>query len=91
MARSESFEIAPHREHHLANVTPLHRPVAINPRHPSLYEPTMFDQEQAPPDECVKITRPEAARIIAMLGVARPHLASPMGVDEAIRLLGGKR
>ena len=92
MARTDRFEIAPHREHHLANVVPLRKPVAVNPNHPSLYDrPEMFDQDKAAPDQFVKLTKIEASHIATLLNVARNHLPSPRAVDEAIRLLGGKR
>lgn len=93
--RPDRFEIAPHREHHVSNVVPLHKPVAINPRHPSLYEPpVMFDQDDpdlAAADRCVLLTKIEASHIATLLNVARAHLPSPKACDEAIRLLGGKR
>jgi hypothetical protein len=90
MARADRFEIAPHREQHPANVVPLQRPVAVNPRHPSV-RAEMFDQDLAAPDQFVKLSRVEAAHIATLLNVARGHLPSPRAVDEAIRLLGGKR
>ena len=94
MARTDRFEIAPHREHHLANVVPLQRPVGVNPRHPSVRSTEMFDQDDpdlAAADRCVLITKVEAAHIATLLNVARGHLPSPKAVDQAIRLLGGKR
>ena len=75
------------RDHHVANVVPLRR---INPNHPSV-RPDMFDQDTAPPDQMVVFTRIEAQLIASLLHVARPHLPSPLAVDQAIELLKGKR
>ena len=85
----DRFEITARREHHLANVVPLRR---VNPSHPSLHgSPAMFDQDRAAPDQFVKLSMIEAQLIASLLNVARNHLPSPRAVDEAIRLLGGKR
>lgn len=51
----------------------------------------MFDQDRAAPDQFVKLSMIEAQLIASLLNVARNHLPSPRAVDEAIRLLGGKR
>lgn len=93
MARRDAFEIAGHRDHHVDNVVALHRPV-VNPRHPSLQSPIMFDQddpEVAAADRCVLLTKIEAAHIATLLNVARGHLPSPRAVDQAIGLLRGHR
>jgi hypothetical protein len=91
MARTDPFEIAPHHEHHLANVVPMHRPVGVNPRHPSLYEPpVLFDQadpEVHAADRCVILTEVEAKAIVGVLRHARGHCPSPGALNEAIALL----
>ena len=74
------------RLHHVANVIPLHRPVAVNPRHPSMY-----DRTTEPPAATVTLTRIEAQLIASLLQVARGHLPSPKAVDDAIGLLVGDR
>jgi hypothetical protein len=84
MARTDRFEIAGHRDHHLANVTPLHQPLR-----PRRVRPEMFDHEQEPPEQFVKLTRIEAQLIASLLNVARAHLPSPKSCDEAIALLMG--
>jgi hypothetical protein len=86
MARPHGFEIAPHREHHLGNVTPLHQPLR-----PRRVRPEMFDQQQEPPEQFVKLTRIEAQLIASLLNVARAHLPSPRAVDQAVELLKGQR
>jgi hypothetical protein len=52
----------------------------------------MFDQQQEPSEQFVKLTRIEAQLIASLLNVARAHLPSPKSCDEAIALLmGGSR
>lgn len=78
------------REHHVANVIPLHRPT-VNPAHPSLYDrPDLFDQEQTAPDPTVVLTRLEAELIASLLTTARRHLPSPKACDAAVSLLTPK-
>jgi hypothetical protein len=84
VTRTDRFEIAPHREHHLGNVVPLHQPLR-----PRRVRPEMFDREQEPPEQFVKLTRIEAQLIASLLNVARAHLPSPKSCDEAIALLMG--
>lgn len=84
------FEIGGHRDHHVANVTSIRKPVAVNPAHPSV-RAEMFDQDQAPADQSVRLTRIEAQLIASLLKVARNHLPSPRAVDQAIELLTGER
>jgi hypothetical protein len=86
VTRSDRFEIAPHREHHLGNVVPLHQPLR-----PRRVRPEMFDREQEPPEQFVKLTRIEAQLIASLLNVARAHLPSPRAVDQAVELLKGQR
>lgn len=91
MGRRDVFEIAGHRDHHVDNVVALRRP-KVNPRHPSIQAPVMFDQDDpdvAAADRCVLLTKVEAAHIATLLKVARAHLPSPKACDEAVRLLAG--
>ena len=84
VTRTDRFEIAGHRDHHLANVVPLHQPLR-----PGRVRPEMFDQQAEPPEQFVKLTRIEAQLIASLLNVARAHLPSPKSCDEAIALLMG--
>lgn len=63
----------------MSNVVPLRKPVAVNPRHPSLHTPK------------VTLTRLEAELIASLLDTARNALPSPKAVDAAIELLTGGR
>jgi hypothetical protein len=87
---TESAATVATRVHHVANVVPLHRP-RINPLHPSVTPPAVFDQAQAAPDRTVVLTRIEAQLIATLLRTARAHLPSPRACDEAISLLVGER
>lgn len=77
--------------HHLGNVVPLRKPVAVNPRHPSLYEPPpLFDQDDPDlyaADRCVLLTAVEAQAMKQVLRHARGHCPSPAALDQAIALL----
>lgn len=93
MGRSDAFEIAGHRDHHVGNVIALRRP-EVNPRHPSVTSPGVFDQDDpdvAAADRCVLLTKLEAQLIASLLKCARGHLPSPKAADEAITLLVGDR
>lgn len=86
-----SDPLDPRREHHVGNVVPLRKPVAVNPRHPSLYEPPpLFDQDDPDihaADRCVLLTAVEAQAITGVLRHARGHCPSPAALDQAIALL----
>jgi hypothetical protein len=54
-----------------------------------MHRPDMFDQEQLPADSYRVIPCLQAQLIASLLESARPHLASPKAVDDAISILMG--
>lgn len=65
----------------------------VNPRHPSMQPPALFDQHDPDinaADRCVILTKLEAHAIAGLLKAARGHLPSPRSCDEAIELLTGR-
>lgn len=96
MPRVMVTEIRGHREHHVANLAPLVRPVAVNPNHPSLWRPRLFDWARHDPELArsgrdVLVREATAKAIVSLLEQARPHVPSPIACDDAIALLRGAR
>lgn len=86
MGRWAGQEMVPDRSH-VANVVPLTRRGRVRP----VVQPSVFDHELEQRDEVVTLSRSEAQAVAGLLRAARPHLPSPVAVDQAIGLLRGDR